>query len=89
MISLAREQDKLARELGVSSAQLALAWLLAQARHIVPIPGTRSIANLEDNVAATGVQLSPAAILRLNLAFEVGSIPGDRYPAGSMERVNL
>jgi len=89
MIALAREQDKLARELGMSSAQLALAWLLAQARHIVPIPGTRSIANLEDNVAAAGVKLSPDAILRLDLAFEVGSIPGDRYPAGSMERVNL
>ena len=89
MIALAREQDKLAHELGVSSAQLALAWLLAQARHIVPIPGTRSIANLEDNVAAAGVKLSPDAILRLDLAFEVGSIPGDRYPAGSMERINL
>jgi aryl-alcohol dehydrogenase-like predicted oxidoreductase len=89
MISLAREQDKLARELGVSSAQLALAWLLAQASHIVPIPGTRSIANLEDNVAASGIRLSPDAILRLNLAFEVGSVPGDRYPAASMERINL
>jgi aryl-alcohol dehydrogenase-like predicted oxidoreductase len=89
MIALAREQDKLARELGVSSAQLALAWLLAQASHIVPIPGTRSIANLEDNVAAAGIRLSPDAILRLNLAFEVGSVPGDRYPAASMERINL
>jgi aryl-alcohol dehydrogenase-like predicted oxidoreductase len=89
MIALAQEQDKLARELVISSAQLALAWLLAQATHIVPIPGTRSIANLEDNVAAAGIQLSPDAILRLNLAFEVGSIPGDRYPAASMERINL
>src|ERR1700682_571536 len=89
MMALARELDKLARLLGISSAQLALAWLLAQARHIVPIPGTRSIANLEDNVAAAGVQLSPDAILSLNIAFEVGSIPGDRYPAASMERVNL
>jgi aryl-alcohol dehydrogenase-like predicted oxidoreductase len=89
MIGLAREQDKLARELGVSSAQLALAWLLAQATHIVPIPGTRSTANLEQNVGAAGVHLSPDVILRLDLAFEVGSIPGDRYPAGSMERVNL
>jgi len=89
MIALAREQDKLARELGISSAQLALAWLLAQARHIVPIPGTRSIANLEDNLAAAGVHVPPDAILRLDIAFEVGSIPGDRYPAGSMERINL
>ncbi len=89
MIALAREQDKLARELGISSAQLALAWLLAQARHIVPIPGTRSIANLEDNLAAAGVHVPPDAILRLDIAFEVGSIPGERYPAGSMERINL
>ena len=89
MMALARELDKLARLLGISSAQLALAWLLAQARHIVPIPGTRSIANLEDNVAAAGIQLSADAILSLNIAFEVGSIPGDRYPAASMERINL
>lgn len=89
MMALAREQDKLAHGLGVSSAQLALAWLLAQAGHIVPIPGTRSTANLEENVAAAGVHLSPDVILQLDIAFEVGSIPGDRYPAGSMERVNL
>jgi aryl-alcohol dehydrogenase-like predicted oxidoreductase len=89
MMALARELDKLARLLGISSAQLALAWLLAQARHIVPIPGTRSVANLEANVAAAGIQLSSDAILSLNIAFEVGSIPGDRYPAGSMERINL
>ena len=45
--------------------------------------------NLEQNVAAAGVHLSPDVILRLDLAFEVGAIPGDRYPPGSMGRLNL
>jgi len=89
MIALAHEQDEMAHGLGVSSAQLALAWLLAQSEHIVPIPGTRTVANLEDNVAAASIHLSPEVLARLKDAFAVGSIPGDRYPAGSMERVNL
>jgi len=89
MIALARRQDELAHELGVSSAQLALAWLLAQAGHIVPIPGTRSVENLEENVGAAEIHLAPETLRRLDEAFEVGSIPGDRYPAGSMQRVNL
>jgi aryl-alcohol dehydrogenase-like predicted oxidoreductase len=89
MIVLAREQDELAADLGISPAQLALAWVLAQAEHIVPIPGTRSTEKLDANVAAAGIHLSPAVIRRLDTAFAVGSIPGDRYPARSMERVNL
>lgn len=89
MIALADELDTLARSLGITSAQLALAWLLHQDKHVVPIPGTRHIANLEQNTDAALIRLSDGVDGSLRAAFPVGAIPGDRYPAGSMQRVNL
>jgi len=89
MIALARQLDELAAELGISSSQLALAWLLAQAEYVVPIPGTRNVERLEANVAAAGIHLSPDILRRLDSAFEIGAIPDDRYPAAGMQRVNL
>ena len=74
----------LAGELGCRPAQIALAWLLAQGDDIVPIPGTKRIQYLEENIAATNIDLKPDQIDRLNETFKPGVAAGDRYPAGQL-----
>jgi aryl-alcohol dehydrogenase-like predicted oxidoreductase len=71
--------EALARARGVTSAQLALAWLLAQGTDVVPIPGTRRVAHLEYNAAATGIELSPEEVAAIGDAVPPGSAAGDRY----------
>src|SRR5579875_1913452 len=61
-LELARRVQEIAREKGVTAAQIALAWLLAQGEDIVPIPGTKQRRYLEENVACLGVQLTPAEL---------------------------
>jgi len=60
-------------------AQAALAWVLAQGRHIIPIPGTTRLDHLEENARAEQVQLSPAAIAKLNEAINPSTVSGARY----------
>jgi aryl-alcohol dehydrogenase-like predicted oxidoreductase len=55
----------LAREVGATPAQVALAWLLAQGDDVVPIPGTKKVSRLEENVAADTVELNPEQLRRL------------------------
>ena len=64
-LDLADEVGVLAREVGATPAQVALAWLLAQGDDIVPIPGTKKVARLEENVAADTVELNPQQLRRL------------------------
>ena len=78
--------EALAREKGVTPAQLALAWVLAQGRDVVPIPGTKRRAYLEENIAAATLGLTPAEIARLEEAFPRGAAAGARYP--DMSTVN-
>ena len=78
----------IARELGCTPAQLALAWLLAQGPHVIPIPGTRSVEHLEENLAAGRIQLSTAALARLNVLFGPGRIAGHRYPPSTQLEVD-
>jgi aryl-alcohol dehydrogenase-like predicted oxidoreductase len=70
-------------------AQLALAWLLARGEDVVPIPGTRSRARLEENAAAVGVSLDTDDLALLDEAAPPGVAAGDRYPNDGMARVNL
>lgn len=72
--------EALAKDRGLSSAQLALAWLLNKHPHVAPIPGTRRISYLESNVGAVGVQLSTDEIAALDRLFAPQSIAGARYP---------
>lgn len=74
---------ELAAEKGITVGQLALAWLLAQRDYVVPIPGTRRIERLEENVAAAAVELSDADLRRIHEILPDGSY-GDRYAAGRM-----
>jgi len=87
-LTLVRHIEELARAKGCTPAQLALAWVLAQGNDIVPIPGTKRRAYLEENVAALAVQLSPADLARINDAAPQGAAAGLRYPETMMQSVN-
>jgi aryl-alcohol dehydrogenase-like predicted oxidoreductase len=86
-LRLVEEVDAIAREKGITASQLAIAWVLAQGDDIVPIPGTKRVKYLEQNVGAVDVELAPDDLQRLEDAFPKGSTAGDRYP--DMSRVNL
>jgi len=70
-------------------AQIALAWLLAQGNDIVPIPGTRSLSRLEENLAATRVTLDGADVARLSAWFPPGVAQGERYTEEGMKGVEV
>jgi aryl-alcohol dehydrogenase-like predicted oxidoreductase len=80
---------KVADRYGASKAQVALAWLLAQGDDIVPIPGVKRLATLEDSVAAVDVTLSTADLNELALAAPRGATAGERYSAAGMRMVKL
>lgn len=74
---------------GVTPAQIALAWLLAQGDDVVPIPGSKRRVTMEDSVAAAGVTLSADDIATLNAAAPVGATAGPRYGEMGMKMVRL
>jgi len=86
-LELVHEIQKLANEKEITPSQLAIAWTLAKGT--VPIPGTKRVKYLEDNVAASNVTLTSAELERLEAIVPVGLIAGDRYDAASMAGVNL
>lgn len=76
----------LAQIIGCTQAQLALAWLLHKAPHIIPIPGTTSVAHLQDDLGAARVQLAPEHVAELEEIFNPKAIVGPRYaPQGTGE----
>jgi aryl-alcohol dehydrogenase-like predicted oxidoreductase len=80
--------ELMAAEKKCTPAQLALAWLLHQGEDIVPIPGTKRVKYLEENVGALDVKLSPADLRRIDEIAPVGVAAGTRYPEGGMATVN-
>jgi aryl-alcohol dehydrogenase-like predicted oxidoreductase len=80
--------EAIASPLGVTPGQLALAWLLAQGPDIVPIPGTKRLRYLEENVAAIGIRLTPAVLAQLDQAAPKGATAGARYPEAAMRVIN-
>lgn len=87
-IALVREVEGIARDKGCTTAQLALAWVLAQGRDIVPIPGTKHVKYLDDNIGALEVELSEEELTRLDAILPPGAAAGDRYHASGMATVN-
>jgi aryl-alcohol dehydrogenase-like predicted oxidoreductase len=79
--------QRLAAEQGVTAAQIALAWLLAKAPWIVPIPGTTKLHRLEENLGSVNVTLSPEALARINQALASIDVVGERYPQHLQARV--
>lgn len=72
----------LAAEMGVPTAALAIAWVLAQGDHVVPIPGTRSVSHFRELVQGVTLELSGDDIARIEAVLPVGWAHGDRYSAG-------
>jgi aryl-alcohol dehydrogenase-like predicted oxidoreductase len=87
-IALVREVETMAKEKGCTTAQLALAWVLAQGDDVVPIPGTKRIKYLDENIAALDVELSDEDLSRLDEILPPGAAAGDRYHERGMETVN-
>ncbi len=87
-LDLVEEIRELARAKDCTSAQLALAWVLAQGDDIVPIPGTRRRKYLEDNLGALDVELDADDLARINRALPKGAATGARYAAPQMAAVN-
>jgi aryl-alcohol dehydrogenase-like predicted oxidoreductase len=85
-LDLVEKVEEIANEKGVTPSQLALAWVLAQGEDIVPIPGTKRVKYLEENVGAVDVELTDDDLRRLDAAFPKGAAAGDRYP--DMSTVN-
>src|SRR5690606_39708832 len=87
-LALVARVEELAREKGVTPAQLALAWVLSRGEDVVPIPGTKRRRYLDENLAACDVRLTPEDLARLDAAAPPGAAAGDRYPAAMMAAVN-
>ena len=87
-IALVREVEAMAKEKRCTTAQLALAWVLAQGEDVVPIPGTKHVKSLDENIGALEVQLSDADLRRLDEILPPGAAAGERYHERGMETVN-
>ncbi len=80
--------NAIARDLGCTPAQLALAWLLHKAPHTIPIPGTTSVAHLQEDLGAAGLQLDADLMARLEQTVNSHTITGQRYNAQASGEVD-
>jgi aryl-alcohol dehydrogenase-like predicted oxidoreductase len=87
-LDVVRRVEEIARERGITPAQLALAWVLTRSPRIVAIPGTRSIARLDENAQAAEITLRDDEIRRIEEAFPRDVAAGDRYPDSGMRTLN-
>ena len=87
-LALVDQVKALAAHKGCTPAQLALAWVLAQDPHIVPIPGTRRQVALDENIEAADVQLTPGDLAAIDRVFPPEAAAGARYPEAAMGTVN-
>src|SRR4051794_35306927 len=87
-LQLVHEVEALAAEKGCNAAQLALAWVLAQGEDVVPIPGTKHVRYLDENIGALEVKLTDEDLKRLDEILPPGAAAGQRYHERGMETVN-
>jgi aryl-alcohol dehydrogenase-like predicted oxidoreductase len=80
--------EEIAKEKGCQPSQLALAWVLARDKNIVPIPGTKRRKYLEENAAAIDLKLSDKDLRRIDEIFPTGAAAGLRYPEHMMSTIN-
>ena len=88
-VELVAELEAMARRYDASPAQLSLAWILAQWEGIVPIPGTNNAKNVEQNMAAVDLVVSPKDIARLSEVFAIGAGAGERYMPNALKGVGI
>ena len=87
-LDLAERIRGIAELKGITSGQLALAWVLSRGGDIVPIPGTKRRNYLEENIAADCIEISAAEMAEIDEALPRGAASGDRYPAAMMAFLN-
>ena len=87
-LTLVEAYDALAREAGCTPGQLALAWLLSKGNHVVPLPGTRSIDHLEENLAAANLSIDPELLARVDALCPAGVFTGSRYSAAMQAQID-
>ena len=88
-LDLVQKIKEIAQEKGCTPSQLALAWLLAQGEDIVPIPGTKRISYLKENIEALQITLTNEDLQRIDKVAPKGAAAGERYDAERMKSVNL
>jgi aryl-alcohol dehydrogenase-like predicted oxidoreductase len=86
-LKLAERVKELAAEKGVTPGQLALAWVLHRGEHVIPIPGTKRVSYLEENLAAAGLELSDQEVSQI--AEAIPAAAGERYDEAGMRSVNI
>ena len=87
--ALAEKVRAMAKQKGCTTAQLAIAWVLAQGPDLVPIPGTKRKERLAENLGALNVKLTPAEVASLSAAVPPGAAKGTRYPEGQMKSLHI
>jgi aryl-alcohol dehydrogenase-like predicted oxidoreductase len=87
-LELVRKIEQLARTKGCTPSQLALAWVLAQGEDIVPIPGTKRLKYLDDNLGAIDIHLTREELVQIDDILPAGVASGDRYPAQAMNAID-
>jgi aryl-alcohol dehydrogenase-like predicted oxidoreductase len=87
-LELVDRVEQIAAAKGCTPAQLALAWVLAQGPHVVPIPGTRSTARLEENAGAAGIRLTGEELAEIESVIPRDMAAGTRYPEQAMSMLN-
>src|SRR4029077_5929823 len=87
--ALVERIEEIAKEKRCTPAQLALAWLPVQGPDVIPIPGTKQVGRLEENLGATHVRLTSQEIDRISAAIPIGAAAGTRYPEGGMRGVYI
>ncbi len=88
-LDLVKKLTELAASKGVTASQLALAWVHAQGKDIVPIPGTKRRKYLDENVGALDIELSKQDLAQIEEVFPRDAAAGDRYPATMMAKVGI
>jgi len=87
-LDLVTKIEQLATAKGCTPSQVALAWVLAQGKDIVPIPGTKRARYLDENLGALRVRLTPEELEQIDKILPAGAAAGDRYNAQAMQPVN-
>ena len=87
-IELVKEIEEMAKAKGCTPSQLALAWVLAQGEDVVPIPGTKRVKYLDDNLGAVNVRFTAEELKQIDAILPVGAAAGERYSAQAMQAVD-
>jgi aryl-alcohol dehydrogenase-like predicted oxidoreductase len=88
-LKLVERIKEIAAQKGCTPAQLALAWVLSRGENVIPIPGTKRRAYLDQNLGALEIPISAAELLRIDEIAPLGVAAGERYAPSGMQRVNL